>query len=76
MQCALLCETAGFQTIGNTDLVYGSSKWLQSSRTAPPSFFGWGWGQEARTLQDFTADTAQKESSLNTGVRSSIQEGY
>lgn len=42
----------------------------------PLLFFGWGWGQEAHTLQDFTADTAQKESSLNTGVRSSIQEGY
>lgn len=45
-------------------------------QNSPPFFFGWGWGQEARTLQDFTADTAQKESSLNTGVRSSIQEGY
>lgn len=44
MQCALLCETAGFQTIGNTNLVYGSSKWLQSSRTAPPSFFWLGLG--------------------------------
>lgn len=46
-------------------------------QNSPPLlFFGWGWGQEARTLQDFTADTAQKESSLNTGVRGSIQEGY
>lgn len=39
MQCALLCETAGFKKIGNTDLVYGSSEWLQSSRTAPLFLF-------------------------------------
>jgi len=27
-------------------------------------------------LWDFAADTAQKETSLNTDVRSSVQEGY